>query len=84
MGGEEFLVLALGNQAFESLEDYMQKYNKLIYNRNFDYKNISIRVSITAGITSFIDETSVNDMISRADRLLYDGKKNGKNCIVCK
>lgn len=81
-GGEEFMIISTGKNAYKELIKYVQNFNQYVYLKEFSYKNELIKVSITAGITPYTQEYDIIELINRADRLLYEGKTNGKNCVI--
>lgn len=38
-----------------------------------------LRVTISAGIAEIVDKDSVNSVVARADRALYQAKEDGRN-----
>ena len=79
LGGDEFIILLpntnsnsakiLGNKIINNIKEY----NKLS----------KINFSVSIGISSYEEnDLDINDIISRADKLLYEAKRLGKNCVV--
>ena len=79
LGGDEFIILLpntnsnsakiLGNKIINNIKEY----NKLS----------KINFSVSIGISSYEEnDLDINDIISRADKLLYEAKRLGKNCLV--
>ena len=80
-GGEEFLLLMQADSSicYRRAEQLREK----IAGYNFCFNGITIPVTITFGVAGADKETSsVTDLIDAADRLLYQGKKNGRNQTV--
>jgi len=80
-GGEEFLLV------FEhlNLEDSLLVLTRIldeIGESTFLYHTDSIRVTITAGIAERRKGITLNQMLKKADDLLYEGKQAGRNQIV--
>ncbi|KOA19741.1 response regulator PleD [Clostridium homopropionicum DSM 5847] len=77
-GGEEFVVvlpdlnkedaLAISESIRKKVEDYI-----------FDIETLRITVSI--GLTEYINDDDSKAVIKRADMLLYEAKKNGRNRV---
>ena len=78
-GGEEFILIVkninslntikLGNEIIEKIANY-----------EFISNNIKFNVTLSIGVSSFINtDNSYEDVLKRADRLLYKAKVNGKN-----
>lgn len=80
-GGEEFILLMQADSSicYRRAEQLREK----IAGYNFCFNGITIPVTITFGVAGADKETSsVTDLIDAADRLLYQGKKNGRNQTV--
>lgn len=80
-GGEEFLIVIPHIEKAEAkllLERIMEKIRSAI----FVWKNNSLSVTITIGAVESIEGESADNTISRADDMLYEGKRSGRNCIV--
>ncbi|WP_178137409.1 GGDEF domain-containing response regulator [Tepidibacter thalassicus] len=77
-GGDEFLVLfndTLGTQAYEALE---RARNKII-DKVIKYKDNSINISFSAGISTFEGEhETIEEVLEKADKALYISKKLGR------
>ena len=81
-GGEEFLLVALVHDDV-SAQDMVKRVLKSINTLSApDGK----KIGITFGATVFenVREMSLNEMAAAADELLYEGKRDGKNCIKFK
>lgn len=77
-GGEEFIVLA-PNATLAQAFILGEKLRGLIDTHDFE---IGRHVTVSVGGTLYDINENVNDFIDRADRALYNAKRNGKN-IVC-
>lgn len=77
-GGEEFMVLA-PNATLTQAFILGEKLRRLINSHDFE---IGRRVTVSIGGTLNNMNESVDNLIDRADRALYNAKRNGKN-IVC-
>lgn len=82
-GGEEFLIMARGEECFELLKESMDIVLRQVRDMVVDYGKHSIRVSITAGLAKKQKQETVDEVIHRADEYLYQGKVSGKNRLVC-
>jgi diguanylate cyclase (GGDEF)-like protein len=80
-GGEEFLVF-LPNTEFPHGIEIIDRMRKTIGEKPFVTGDTSTVVTITAGVAEFHPETNLQDIINLADKRLYNGKRNGKNCVV--
>jgi len=80
-GGEEFIVL-LPNTQLKDAINIANKYREIIRKEKFMVNNISLRVSLTAGVANIQDYVSVDECIKRADNLLYEGKNLGRDQVL--
>ena len=77
-GGEEIAVLFNGLSQ-EKAQSYLEKWRMTINTRNFRENNL--KVSFSAGLVR-MGGASLPEVIARADKLLYQAKKTGKNKII--
>jgi diguanylate cyclase (GGDEF)-like protein len=80
-GGEEFLIL-LPETVAEGAVVLAERIQKNVRQAVWTYNQAQILIRLTLGIATFDGETDLEAVIKQADRALYDGKNNGKNCIV--
>lgn len=76
-GGEEFVVI-LPNTDLAGAKIYSERIRSEIEKKIFGKDKI--RVTISGGIATYEDENAV-DLIKKADKKLYDAKRNGRNRI---
>jgi diguanylate cyclase len=81
-GGEEFALLLQG----APVETAVERCQHLIETiRSADFRTDSseppLRVSVSCGLTDYVQGDSADDVIYRADQALYQAKKRGKNRI---
>jgi two-component system cell cycle response regulator len=76
-GGEEFLVFlpACSEEAYLLAERVRQEVEGL----SFDLGDAVIRITISGGVASRFHDETQEDLMHRADELLYKAKKNGRN-----
>lgn len=80
-GGEEFLIV----MPFHNIEKAKLIMNAVldeIRNSKFIFDDKEIKVTMTFGISEFIEGDNEESPIKRADGLLYEGKQSGRNKIV--
>jgi len=77
-GGEEFLILLRNCQLKEAAE-IMDKIRKTINKAIFYFNNTPITITISAGVTVYQNTENIDVTINRADQLLYDAKRSGRN-----
>ena len=82
-GGEEFLIL-LRYTELENAENLMERFRKQIENSAIPIDGGELSFSVTIGLTEHRFGTPLNDTITIADELLYQGKTAGRNRIVIK
>lgn len=80
-GGEEFTFL-FHDTPFDDSCAALEKLRTRIENYPFLYKNSSFRVTMTFGIVPSLGKPVTLKMLDSADKLLYKGKKHGKNQVV--
>jgi diguanylate cyclase (GGDEF)-like protein len=79
-GGEEFIIVLKGRLkdnlvTIESVADSIR-------NSSVTYDGKEVRVTMTFGVTEYHVPEKLDNMISRADSLLYQGKEGGRNRVV--
>ena len=80
-GGEEFLFTFEGmnvKQAYATLEVLRLQIEKY----NFQYKDHTLKITVTFGLEEYSQIIGIESTISKADQKLYEGKKNGRNQVV--
>lgn len=80
-GGEEFLIL-LPETDIMGAKHVAQSIQDRLDHESFTYKDIELKPSMTFGVCDFIDGEDIDLCIKRADQMMYEGKKRGKNTIV--
>lgn len=76
-GGEEFIVILPGTEMEEACR-VAQMIRTNIYNHEYGSRDLKVTISI--GVVQYAGETS-NELINRADMLLYQAKANGRNRV---
>ena len=82
-GGEEFLIL-LRFTELENAETLMERFRKQIENSVVQIDSGELSFTVTIGLTEHRFDIALDDSISFADELLYQGKTAGRNRIVVK
>nr|WP_281952029.1 GGDEF domain-containing protein [Nitrosophilus kaiyonis] len=78
IGGEEFAIIFLGLSK-DIVENILNRIKENIKRKKFDILNKSITFS--AGVAKLKEEDDFKSIFSRADKLLYEAKKSGKDKI---
>jgi diguanylate cyclase (GGDEF)-like protein len=79
-GGEEFCIILSTKEKKDGF-NVMEKIREIVELQSFIYEGIKIPVTISIGVLLEIDET-FEESIKRADKLLYEAKKSGRNRVV--
>ena len=58
-----------------------EKFRSLINTTEVLFKEHRLRVSVSVGITAIRPEDTIETIVERADALMYNSKKNGKNRV---
>jgi len=80
-GGEEFCMLLPGS-TLEKSALVVEQIRKAVEESKFHSGNKPVSLTISCGYTQFRDEDSPEQAFNRADKALYQAKKQGKNCCV--
>jgi diguanylate cyclase (GGDEF)-like protein len=80
-GGEEFLIL-LPETEIEDARILADKIRKIIEEEIIEYNGIQVSITLTFGVTVNEDYEMIDDTIKKADDALYEGKDQGRNCVV--
>ncbi|MDD6194834.1 MAG: GGDEF domain-containing protein [Lachnospiraceae bacterium] len=81
-GGDKFLICGFECRDEQEVLDAMNKLRERLDAISFDMIEGEIRVQATIGISFYRENDSVRQWLSTADKKLYAGKYNGKNCVV--
>ena len=77
-GGEEF-VAVIENVSYTNLPVIANRFRLLVENSCLSVGEEKIRVSVSVGATVSRPEDTVETLLRRADQLMYQGKRAGKN-----
>ena len=80
-GGEEF-VLIFKNWDKENILKRLNRIRKKIAKIPFKFKNTSVNISASFGVTHVQQEDNIHTAFERADQALYQAKENGKNQVI--
>lgn len=81
LGGEEFAIVYYDLDE-ENAYELSQKIRKAIEDDYLEYENRKIKYTISSGFYLKEDENNLDYILNEADKLLYNAKKSGKNCII--
>jgi diguanylate cyclase (GGDEF)-like protein/PAS domain S-box-containing protein len=80
-GGEEFIGLVKNCTAAE-LEAAGNRLRQLVENAYLMHQDETLRVTISAGATVYREPESLDGLLKRADKLMYDSKRAGRNRLA--
>ena len=80
-GGEEFVVL-LRNTKKPGAKLLAERIRKAIESMHFNYEELKIKITVSAGLAAFRKNDSVESFLARCDEALYKAKQSGRNCVV--
>nr|WP_312576147.1 diguanylate cyclase [Sedimentibacter sp.] len=76
-GGEEFVIL-LPETTVSKAATLAEELRKLLC--KIDFSNVGV-VTASFGVTGYRSGDNVDKMIQRADKLMYNAKSDGRNCV---
>ena len=77
-GGEEFLII-LPETSLDKAAILAEKLRKII--QYHDFKKVGV-ITISLGVTQYIEGNKIADIMTRVDKLLYRSKENGRNQVT--
>ncbi|WP_372714591.1 diguanylate cyclase [Ilyobacter sp.] len=80
-GGEEFAgIFSVKN--IKELSIVSEKLRNIVENTEIVYKDKKLKVTISIGATFINNKNDVLGIIENADKLMYESKRKGRNCIT--
>jgi len=81
-GGEEFVIILYETELTHAMT-VARKLRKLIAETRFEYKDSVVPITISIGVTEAREtDTDADDIVKRADKLLYYAKQRGRNRVI--
>ncbi len=80
LGGEEFAVVA-PNMSVDQLIKFAERIRKAVSGLVIEAGNISLKVTISVGLAVWDTRESPEEFYKRADKLLYQAKRQGRNRV---
>ena len=80
-GGEEILILV--RSGMEQAKNVAWRICRGVAGKTLEVKDESIKVTMTLGVAEYRDDETIDEVVGRADKRMYDGKLRGKNRVVC-
>ena len=81
IGGEEFAIL-LPNTDLGAACVVAERIRSTVSEAAFGAVDAPLNVTLSAGVTSFLEADSAAALIKRADAAMYLAKQSGRNCVV--
>lgn len=81
-GGEEFLIIFKRFTLEESV-NLAEEIREKLHRTELRYHNDGFHVTLTIGVAAGDSEKSIESMVKCADCALYEGKRNGRDQVVC-
>lgn len=81
-GGEEFLIIFKRFTLEESV-NFAEEIREKLHRTELRYHNDDFHVTLTIGVAAGDSEKSIESMVKCADCALYEGKRNGRDQVVC-
>lgn len=84
IGGEEFLFILMDCTSEQALTPFQRLQNTFVENPFLSPDNQPFILTFSAGISQVkFDDTSLLDVLERADKALYAAKRRGRNLVLC-
>lgn len=82
-GGEEFAFLLRGGR-METASTLAERVRELIEQQDFHYDEVDLNITVSLGVAWWDGGDAIDDanrLLEAADKLLYEAKDAGKNCV---
>jgi diguanylate cyclase (GGDEF)-like protein len=82
-GGEEFTVIlpeTSGNEAEVVAQRIRTSVEGQLF---FPAPDTKVRITVSIGVTEYVKKEELSAFIQRADKAMYQSKKNGRNLVSC-
>lgn len=80
-GGEEFVLLLPETNA-EAARLVAERIQSLVRAIKISNAGVTLSIRMTFGVAESVPEQSADELLVAADSALYEGKRNGKDCVV--
>lgn len=81
-GGEEFIAILYNIENEANLHHIAEKVRTLIEHSRLDLSDRSLTVTVSIGATLLQSGDTPESFVDRGDRLMYQSKRKGRNCIT--
>lgn len=80
-GGEELLVVLPFTKRYNA-KKVAERIRKEVENKEFKIAELTIKITLSAGVAEIKNEPSINELIKKADENLYRAKRAGRNKVM--
>lgn len=80
-GGDEFSVI-LFDTDLESAISVAERIREVIEKSCFNFENQAISITVSLGVDKYQDESTMNELLLKIDKKLYESKHHGKNKVT--
>lgn len=82
IGGDEFIVICTQIKSLDDITKISIKYHNLL-NFKLNLYEVSLSISASVGVSVYpIDGNSLQELIDKADKAMYESKNHGKNTVT--
>jgi diguanylate cyclase (GGDEF)-like protein len=80
-GGEEFVIL-LSNTSKDGAVNLAERIRNTVEASSYGVRDLTLRVTLSLGVATLIPEETHLDLLRRADQVMYQAKRRGRNRVV--
>ncbi len=81
IGGEEFAII-IPELCVDKAKNIAERLRKIFEVKEISYEDHMIDLKATFGVTCYKEGDTPETIVKRADKALYEGKKQGKNIVI--
>ena len=81
LGGEEFVFALIGAEV-DAAKAVAEKLRKEIENIELEVDGKKLDITVSLGVITYTDEKSLEELIKKADKAMYEAKTTGRNKTV--
>lgn len=81
IGGEEFLIVTSASSE-EEIAARFERYRQQIAETRLMTRSGALSISVSIGVASSLDKSTVDELLAAADSALYDAKNQGRNRVI--
>ncbi len=79
-GGEEFLLI-MPMTRLDGAHDAAERIREAISGKPFVFDGVEVNVTVSQGVAEAAPNERTDHLLARADRALYQAKRDGRNCV---